>query len=58
MSLLPLFINKQLFLIPAGSLSHCKAKYKTERVFLSSDELIAPLLVSEAFTITHRMRFK
>lgn len=28
-SLLPLFINKHLLLIPPGSLSHCKAKYKT-----------------------------
>lgn len=58
MSLLPLFINKHLLLIPPGSLSHCKAKYKTKPLFLSSKELIAPLLFTEASTIAHRMHLK
>lgn len=57
-SLLPLFINKQLLLIPPGSFSHCKAKYKTQTVFLSSNELIAPLLFTEVSTITHRMHLQ
>lgn len=53
-----LFINKHLLLISSGSLSHCKAKYKTERVFLSSNEVIAPLLFSEASTVAHRMHLQ